>query len=61
MTIITIIGSLLAIILLFVKRFMSVKAEKRKSAEQAKKDLENAQSKDDVSGITSAVDAINRV
>lgn len=61
MTLIAAIGSLLAIILLFVERFMSVKAEKRKLAEQAKKDLENAQSKDDTSGITSAVDAINRL
>lgn len=54
MTLIAAIGSLLAIILLFVERFMSVKAEKRKLAEQAKKDLENANKNDDRSAFLDA-------
>ena len=56
--ILTIIASILAIIIGIWKRFGRIKAEKRKLAEQAKKDLENAVNNDDCSAL---LDAFSRV
>ena len=57
-SILAIVGTILAIILLFVERFMSVKAEKRKLAEQAKKDLNEAINNDNRSAL---LDAFSRL
>jgi len=60
-SILAIIGSVLAIIIGLWRYFGRRNAEKRKQAEQARKDLEDAEKNGDISGITSAVDDINRL
>ena len=58
MTIIAVIGSILSIVLLVLERYYSIKAEKRKLAEQAKKDLDAANKNDDKSAF---LDAFSRL
>jgi hypothetical protein len=56
--ILTVIGSILAIIIGLWKYFGRKNAEKRKQAEQARKDLDNAKEKDDPS---SFLDSFGRI
>jgi preprotein translocase subunit YajC len=56
-----VIGSILACIIGLWKYFGRKAAERRKQAEQAMKELDEAEKNKDTSGITSAVDDINRL
>ena len=61
MNLLTVIGSILAIIIGLWRYFGQKNAERRRQLEQAEKDLEDAKKNGDISAITAIVSRINRL